>query len=202
MIAVIDNYDSFTYNLVQYLGEIAGEVRVFRNDEVSVEDVAALDPEAIVISPGPCTPAESGISTALVRELAGRVPVLGVCLGHQCIGAAFGGRIVRGRVPVHGKVSEVRHDGRTIYEGLPNPLAGARYHSLVVERDSLPDSLEVSAELADGTIMGVRHKTALVEGVQFHPESVLTAAGKDLLRNFLRLAGIQTAAALRAAPLT
>ena len=193
MIVVIDNYDSFTYNLVQYLGEMTGDVRVFRNDDVSVEEVAAAEPRAVVISPGPCTPAEAGISTALVAELAGRVPVLGVCLGHQCIGAAFGGRVVRGRAPVHGKVSEIRHDGRTIYEGLPNPLVGTRYHSLIVERESLPDTLEVSAELADGTIMGVRHKKVLVEGVQFHPESVLTAAGKDLLRNFLRMAGVQTA---------
>lgn len=201
MIVVIDNYDSFTYNLVQYLGELADEVRVFRNDQASVGDIIALDPQAVVISPGPCTPAEAGISTELVTALTGRTPVLGVCLGHQCIGAAFGGRIIRGRVPVHGKVSEIRHDGRTIYEELPNPLAGTRYHSLVIERDTLPDALEVSAELADGTIMGVRHRTALVEGVQFHPESVLTAPGKDLLRNFLRLAGIQTAAAMRASPL-
>jgi len=193
MIVVIDNYDSFTYNLVQYLGEMTGDVRVFRNDDVSVEEVAAAEPRAVVISPGPCTPAEAGISTALVAELAGRVPILGVCLGHQCIGAAFGGRVVRGRAPVHGKVSEIRHDGRTIYEGLPNPLVGTRYHSLIVERESLPDALEVSAELADGTIMGVRHKKVLVEGVQFHPESVLTAAGKDLLHNFLRMAGVQTA---------
>jgi anthranilate synthase/aminodeoxychorismate synthase-like glutamine amidotransferase len=202
MIVVIDNYDSFTYNLVQYLGELAAEVRVFRNDQISVGDIVALDPRAVVISPGPCTPGEAGISTELVTALAGRVPVLGVCLGHQCIGAAFGGRIIRGRVPVHGKVSEIRHDGRTIYEGLPYPLASMRYQSLIFERDSLPDALEVSAELADGTIMGVRHKAALVEGVQFHPESVLTAAGKDLLVNFLRMAGIQTAAGLRPLPLT
>lgn len=201
MIVVIDNYDSFTYNLVQYLGEMTGDVRVFRNDEVSVDDVRAAEPRAVVISPGPCTPAEAGISTALVAELAGHVPILGVCLGHQCIGAAFGGRIVRGRAPVHGKVSEIRHDGRTIYEGLPAPFAATRYHSLIVERDSLPGVLEVSAELADGTIMGLRHGHAPVEGVQFHPESVLTAVGKDMLRNFLRQAGIQTAAALRASPL-
>ena len=202
MIVVIDNYDSFTYNLVQYLGEMTGDVRVFRNDEVSVDDVRAAEPRAVVISPGPCTPAEAGISTALVAELAGRVPILGVCLGHQCIGAAFGGRIVRGRAPVHGKVSEIRHDGRTIYEGLPAPFAATRYHSLIVERDSLPGVLEVSAELADGTIMGLRHRHEPVEGVQFHPESVLTAVGKDMLRNFLRQAGIQTAAALRASPRT
>ncbi len=188
MIVVIDNYDSFTYNLVQYLGELTGDVRVFRNDQTRVGEILALAPAAVVISPGPCTPNEAGISTELVMALVDRVPVLGVCLGHQCIGAAFGGRIVRAPVPVHGKVSAVRHDGRTIYAGLPNPLVGTRYHSLVIDRDTLPEALEVSAELPDGTIMGVRHKRALLEGVQFHPESVLTAAGKDLLRNFLTLA--------------
>lgn len=187
---VIDNYDSFTYNLVQYLGELADEVVVFRNDRTTVPDLLARAPAAVVISPGPCTPTEAGISTPLITALAGRVPVLGVCLGHQCIGAAFGGRVIRGRSPVHGKVSEIHHDGKTIYAGLPNPLVGTRYHSLIIERETLPDVLEVSAELSDGTIMGVRHKEVLVEGVQFHPESVLTAAGKDLLRNFLRLAGV------------
>ena len=190
MIVVIDNYDSFTYNLVQYLGELADEVAVFRNDRTTVADVLARAPAAVVISPGPCTPTEAGISTPLIMALAGRVPVLGVCLGHQCIGAAFGGRVIRGRAPVHGKVSEIHHDGKTIYEGLPNPLVGTRYHSLIIDRETIPDVLEVSAELSDGTIMGVRHKAVLVEGVQFHPESVLTAAGKDLLRNFLRLAGV------------
>ncbi|HEV8355007.1 MAG TPA: aminodeoxychorismate/anthranilate synthase component II [bacterium] len=191
MIVVIDNYDSFTYNLVQYLGEMTGDVRVFRNDQVGVGDVLTLGPQAVVLSPGPCTPAEAGISNELITALAGRVPVLGVCLGHQCIGAAFGGRVVRAGEPVHGKTSEVRHDGRTIYEGIPSPLVGTRYHSLIVERETLPDGLEVSAELDDGTIMGLRHRDALVEGVQFHPESVLTAPGKQLLRNFLRLAGVQ-----------
>lgn len=190
MIVVIDNYDSFTYNLVQYLGELADEVAVFRNDRTTVADVLARAPAAVVISPGPCTPTEAGISTPLITALAGRVPVLGVCLGHQCIGAAFGGRVIRGRAPVHGKVSEIHHDGKTIYAGLPNPLVGTRYHSLIIDRETIPDVLEVSAELSDGTIMGVRHKAVLVEGVQFHPESVLTAAGKDLLRNFLRLAGV------------
>jgi anthranilate synthase/aminodeoxychorismate synthase-like glutamine amidotransferase len=190
MIVVIDNYDSFTYNLVQYLGELADEVAVFRNDRTTVADLLARAPAAVVISPGPCTPSEAGISTPLITALAGRVPVLGVCLGHQCIGAAFGGRVIRGRAPVHGKVSEIHHDGKTIYEGLPNPLVGTRYHSLIIDRETIPDVLEVSAELSDGTIMGVRHKDVLVEGVQFHPESVLTAAGKDLLRNFLRLAGV------------
>ncbi len=189
MIIVIDNYDSFAYNLVQYLGEITGDVQVFRNDQTTPEAIGAMQPDAVVISPGPCTPAEAGISTPLIAALAGRVPILGVCLGHQCIGAAFGGRVVRAPAPVHGKVSEIHHDGRTIYEGLPNPLIGTRYHSLIIQHDTLPDALEVSARLADGTIMGVRHRAVLVEGVQFHPESVLTAAGKDLLRNFLKLAG-------------
>ena len=170
MILVIDNYDSFTYNLVQYLGEMAEDIRVFRNNDLVVSEVSRLNPQAIVISPGPCTPKEAGVSTPLIRDLAGRVPVLGVCLGHQCIGAAFGGAIIRAGVPVHGKVSEVRHDGRTIYRGLPNPIVGTRYHSLIIDRASLPDILEVSAELADGTIMGVRHREALIEGVQFHPE--------------------------------
>jgi len=190
MILVIDNYDSFTYNLVQYLGEMTDDIRVFRNDDLGPKDVLALRPQAVVISPGPCTPKEAGVSTPLVTALAGEIPVLGVCLGHQCIGAAFGGRIIRARQPVHGKVSEIRHDGRTIFEGLPNPISGTRYHSLIIDRDTLPDVLEVSAELADGTIMGVRHRQAAIEGVQFHPESVLTAPGKQLLRNFLRLARV------------
>ncbi len=190
MIVVIDNYDSFAYNLVQYLGELAGEVRVYRNDQTTVDEILALRPDAVVVSPGPCTPNEAGISTPLIATLTGRVPLLGVCLGHQCIGAAFGGRVIRAPAPVHGKTSEIRHDGRTIYRGLPNPLVGTRYHSLIVERDTLPEVLEVSAELADGTIMGLRHRDALVEGVQFHPESILTSAGKELLRNFLSLVGV------------
>ncbi len=190
MIVVIDNYDSFAYNLVQYLGELAGEVVVFRNDRTTPADVLALQPQAVVISPGPCTPAEAGISTALVTALAGRIPVLGVCLGHQCIGAAFGGKVVRAPRPVHGKASPVHHDGRTIFAGLPSPLVAGRYHSLVVDRETLPPDLEVSAWLSDGTVMGVRHRRAPVEGVQFHPESVLTACGKDLLANFLTLAGV------------
>jgi anthranilate synthase/aminodeoxychorismate synthase-like glutamine amidotransferase len=202
MILVIDNYDSFTYNLVQYLGEMTDDIRVFRNDELQAGDIARLRPQAVVISPGPCTPKEAGISTPVITEIAGGIPILGVCLGHQCIGAAFGGRIIRARQPVHGKVSEIRHDGRTIFEGLPNPITGTRYHSLIIDRETLPEVLEVSAELADGTIMGVRHRQVPIEGVQFHPESVLTAGGKDLLRNFLRLAGVETAAALRASPLT
>ncbi len=192
MIAVIDNYDSFAYNLVQYLGELAGDVCVYRNDQTTVEAMLALHPTAVVISPGPCTPAEAGIATPLIATLAGRVPIFGVCLGHQCIGAAFGARVVRALAPVHGKVAEIHHDGRTIFEGLPNPLIGTRYHSLIVERDTLPPVLEVSAQLADGTIMGLRHREALVEGVQFHPESILTTEGKRLLGNFLSLTGART----------
>ncbi len=190
MILVIDNYDSFTYNLVQYLGEMTDDIRVFRNDELQAGDIARLRPQAVVISPGPCTPKEAGVSMPVIAEIAGSIPILGVCLGHQCIGAAFGGRIIRARQPVHGKVSEIRHDGRTIFEGLPNPISGTRYHSLIIDRETLPEVLEVSAELADGTIMGVRHRQAAIEGVQFHPESVLTAPGKQLLRNFLRLARV------------
>jgi len=189
MIVVIDNYDSFAYNLVQYVGELADEVRVFRNDQTTVATVLALRPDAVVISPGPCTPAEAGIATPLVQTLAGRVPVLGVCLGHQCIGAAFGGKVVRAQAPVHGKTSDIHHDGRTIYQGLPTPLTATRYHSLIVDRATLPPVLEVSAQLGDGTIMGLRHRDALVEGVQFHPESILTTTGKTLIGNFLRLAG-------------
>jgi len=193
VIVVVDNYDSFTYNLVQYLGEMAEDIRVFRNDRVQTGEVARLGPQAVVISPGPCTPEEAGVSVPLIRELAGTVPILGVCLGHQAIGAAFGGKIVRAATPVHGKVSEVRHDGRTVFRDLPNPLLGTRYHSLIIERASLPEVLEVSAELADGTIMGVRHRAFPIEGVQFHPESVLTAPGRQLLRNFLALAGVPVA---------
>lgn len=188
MIVVIDNYDSFTYNLVQYLGELGEDPRVFRNDEVTVDEVIRLRPEAVVISPGPCTPSEAGISTALVAAAVGRIPLLGVCLGHQCIGAALGARVVRGRVPVHGKTSQIFHDGRTIFHGLPVPFRATRYHSLVIEDESLPGVLEVSARTDDGVIMAVRHRTALVEGVQFHPESVLTEYGHALLRNFLALA--------------
>jgi len=188
MILVIDNYDSFTYNLVQYLGELGEEPRVYRNDAIAVPEILALGPEAVVISPGPCTPSEAGVSAPAVAALAGRVPIFGVCLGHQCIGAACGAPVVRGRAPVHGKTSAVHHDGRTIFEGLPSPLVGTRYHSLVVDESGLPDVLEVSARTEDGVIMGLRHRRAIVEGVQFHPESVLTEHGHALLRNFLRLA--------------
>jgi anthranilate synthase/aminodeoxychorismate synthase-like glutamine amidotransferase len=195
VIAVIDNYDSFTYNLVQHLGALGADLEVFRNDAISVEDLAARDPAAIVISPGPCTPREAGISVEVIRRLGPSTPILGVCLGHQSVGAAFGGRVVRAPAPVHGKTSQIRHDGRTIFEGLPLPFEATRYHSLIVARDGLPAELEVSAHLDDGMIMGLRHRRYPVEGVQFHPESVLTAAGKALLARFLVLA-----AAHRAAP--
>ncbi|WP_374240597.1 aminodeoxychorismate/anthranilate synthase component II [Zoogloea sp.] len=185
MLLMIDNYDSFTYNLVQYFGELGADVRVFRNDEISVEQIAALAPAQIVVSPGPCTPAEAGVSVAAIQAFAGKIPLLGVCLGHQSIGAAFGGRIVHARQLMHGKVSPVHHLDKGVFKGLPNPLTCTRYHSLAIERDSLPDCLEITAWTDDGEIMGVRHKTLAVEGVQFHPESILTERGHDLLRNFL-----------------
>ena len=195
MILVIDNYDSFTYNLVQYLGELGEAPQVFRNDAITVNEITALAPEAVVISPGPCTPAEAGVSAPLITALVGRMPILGVCLGHQCIGAALGAPVIRGRAPVHGKTSRVHHDGRTIFKGLPSPLVGTRYHSLVIDEAGLPECLEVSARTEDGVIMGVRHRTALVEGVQFHPESVLTEHGHALLKTFLGLARSRTAKA-------
>jgi anthranilate synthase/aminodeoxychorismate synthase-like glutamine amidotransferase len=185
MVVVIDNYDSFTYNLVQYLGELGEEVRVFRNDEISVDDLARLEPARILISPGPCTPNEAGVSLEVVTRLAGRFPILGVCLGHQAIGQAFGGKVVRAREVVHGKTSRIFHDERSLFAGLPNPFEATRYHSLVVAREGLPDCLEVTAKTWDEEIMGLRHKSLPVEGVQFHPESFLTTVGKDLLRNFL-----------------
>ncbi|MCL6552572.1 MAG: aminodeoxychorismate/anthranilate synthase component II [Firmicutes bacterium] len=195
MIAVIDNYDSFTYNLVQYLGALGAEVTVFRNDAITVEALAARRPRAIVISPGPCTPAQAGISVEVVRRLGPTVPTLGVCLGHQCLGAAFGARVVRAARPVHGKTSPIYHDGRTIFEGLPVPFEATRYHSLIVAREGLPEVLEVSAWLEDGTIMGLRHRVHPIEGVQFHPESVLTRHGPRLLAQFLERAGVRPAAA-------
>ena len=188
MILLLDNYDSFTYNLYQYLSELGAEVVVKRNDEIGVGDVAALAPERIVISPGPCTPNEAGVSTAIIDRFAPAVPTLGVCLGHQCIGQAFGGRVVRGE-PVHGKTSAINHDGRPPFQGLPGPFQATRYHSLVVESSSIPDGLEVSAWTAAGTVMGLRHRERPCFGVQFHPESVLTPDGRQLLRNFLDLAG-------------
>jgi anthranilate synthase/aminodeoxychorismate synthase-like glutamine amidotransferase len=189
MILLVDNYDSFTYNLYQYLGEQGAEIRVARNDELTVEEALATAPEAIVISPGPGTPDQAGISLALIRRAAGRVPVLGVCLGHQSLGQAFGGKVVRASKLMHGKTSEILHDARTIFAGLPSPFTATRYHSLVVARESVPACLEVSAWTEDGVVMGLRHREHFLEGVQFHPESILTAAGKDLLRNFLVLVG-------------
>jgi len=185
MLLVIDNYDSFTYNLVQYFGELGEEVKVVRNDELSVDDVAALEPERIVLSPGPCTPNEAGISLAVIDRFKGRVPLLGVCLGHQAIGQAFGGRVVHAQTLMHGKVSRIHHEGRGIFKGLPTPYEATRYHSLAIERSTCPAELEVTAWTDDGEIMGVRHRTLPVEGVQFHPESILTQHGHELLRNFL-----------------
>jgi anthranilate synthase component 2 len=190
MLLMIDNYDSFTYNLVQYLGELGADVQVFRNDMISVQEIEALAPEKIVISPGPCTPNEAGVSVETIKQFAGRIPILGVCLGHQSIGQAYGGHIGHARAIMHGKTSMIHHNNGGVFHGLPNPLEATRYHSLVIERDSLPECLEVTAWTQDDNgevdeIMGVRHKTLAVEGVQFHPESILTGCGHDLLRNFL-----------------
>jgi anthranilate synthase/aminodeoxychorismate synthase-like glutamine amidotransferase len=185
MILMIDNYDSFTYNLVQYLGELGADTQVYRNDQIGIVEIERLNPEKIVISPGPCTPREAGISCEVIRHFAGRVPLLGVCLGHQCIGEVFGGDIVRAPALFHGKTSLIYHDGKTIFRGLPRPFEATRYHSLVIRHDTLPDCLEMSAETDDGVIMGVRHREWLLEGVQFHPESILTSEGKKLLANFL-----------------
>jgi len=185
MILLIDNYDSFTYNLVQYLGELGGRCQTYRNDRIALSEIERLDPERIVISPGPCTPREAGISEEAVLKMAGRIPILGVCLGHQCIGSAFRGRIIRADRLMHGKSSLIYHDGKTIYKDLPNPFQAIRYHSLLIERESLPDCLEISAETKEKEIMGVRHKRFAIEGVQFHPESIMTEGGKILLRNFL-----------------
>jgi len=191
LILVLDNYDSFTYNLVQYLGELGAEVEVRRNDQVTVDEVVKMRPERIVISPGPCTPREAGISIELIRRVAGKVPLLGVCLGHQAIGEAFGGNVVRATHLMHGKTSSVMHDNKTIFQGLPMPMTATRYHSLIVEEKSLPAELEISAwtteKDGDRTIMGLRHRQYAIEGVQFHPESVLTDAGKKLVQNFLGL---------------
>src|SRR5579862_1731902 len=187
MVFVLDNYDSFTYNLVQYMGEMGAEMTIRRNDELTVDEVEALAPERILLSPGPCTPQEAGISIELIQRFAGKVPILGVCLGHQAIGAAFGGEVVRAAKVMHGKTSLIHHDCETIFYGLPQDFQATRYHSLIVERASLPKELEISAETADGTIMGLRHRKMKVEGVQFHPESVLTDAGFRLLENFLTI---------------
>ena len=186
MILMIDNYDSFTWNLVQYLGELGAAVEVFRNDEIKAADIAALEPEGIVISPGPCTPKEAGISLAAIREFAGKIPILGVCLGHQAIGQAFGGEVAHAGRVVHGKTSAISHLGLGVFRGLPSPFTATRYHSLSIRRSTLPECLEVTAESEDGEIMGVRHRSLAVEGVQFHPESFLTEHGHALLRNFLQ----------------
>jgi len=185
MLLMIDNYDSFTYNLVQYLGELGEDVRVHRNDEITLEEVEAMAPARIVISPGPCTPKEAGISVPLIRHFAGRIPILGVCLGHQSIGEAFGGRIVHARQLMHGKTSPIHHANQGVFAGLPNPMTATRYHSLVIEPETRPEVLEVTAWTEDGEIMGVRHRELAVEGVQFHPESILTECGHELLKNFL-----------------
>ena len=204
MILVIDNYDSFVYNLVQYIGEIISgtgiAIKVYRNDRISVGEIARMNPQAIVVSPGPCTPKEAGVSVDAIKNFATKIPILGVCLGHQAIGAAFGAKIVRARRLMHGKTSLIKHDGKTIFKGLPNPFEATRYHSLAIERKSLPSVLEISAETSDGEIMGVRLKNkrvrvkgapvGVVEGVQFHPESILTPHGKDILKNFLSVAGV------------
>jgi len=187
MLLMIDNYDSFTYNLVQYFGELGEEVRVFRNDAITVGEIERLGPERIVISPGPCTPNEAGISVEVIRKFAGKIPLLGVCLGHQAIGAAMGGEIIRAPRLMHGKTSTIHHDGRTIFDALPNPFEATRYHSLVIRRESLPQCLEITAWTDRDEIMGVRHREFIVEGVQFHPESILTTEGKALLGNFLKL---------------
>ncbi|MHB8724105.1 MAG: anthranilate synthase component II [Casimicrobiaceae bacterium] len=188
MLLMLDNYDSFTWNLVQYLGELGAAVKVVRNDAISLDEIEALQPGRIVISPGPCTPTEAGISVPLVRRFAGKIPLLGVCLGHQAIGQAFGGRIIRAQRVMHGKLSSIVHDGRGVFRGLPSPFTATRYHSLAIERSSLPPVLDVTATSEDGEIMGVRHREFAVEGVQFHPEAILTEHGKKLLANFLAAA--------------
>ncbi len=187
MLLMIDNYDSFTYNLVQYLRELGEEVVVYRNDKITLAEIEALDPERLVVSPGPCTPNEAGISVAAIRHFAGQLPILGVCLGHQAIGQAYGGKIVRAERLMHGKTSPIYHDGHELFAGLPDPFDATRYHSLLVERASLPECLEVTAWTAEGEIMGMRHRQLPVWGVQFHPESILTVTGMDLLRNFLQM---------------
>jgi anthranilate synthase/aminodeoxychorismate synthase-like glutamine amidotransferase len=187
MLLMIDNYDSFTYNLVQYLGELGQELKVYRNNKITIAEIEAMKPERIVISPGPCTPKEAGISIDVIRRFTGKVPILGVCLGHQSIGEAFGGDVIRAPYLMHGKTSMIHHDGKTIFAGLPNPFEATRYHSLIIKRETLPPVLEISAWTEDNVIMAVRHRQFKLEGVQFHPESILTGAGKDLLRNFLKL---------------
>ena len=185
MLLMIDNYDSFTYNLVQYFAELGAEVQVYRNDEITVEQIEKLNPQHLVVSPGPCTPNEAGISVAAIKHFAGRIPLLGVCLGHQSIGQAFGGKIIHAKTLMHGKTSQIHHHSTSVFTGLPSPFTATRYHSLVIERETIPDCLEITAWTDDGEIMGVRHKTLAVHGVQFHPESILTEHGHDMLKNFL-----------------
>lgn len=197
MLLMIDNYDSFTYNLVQYFGELGEEVRVFRNDKITLEEIENLRPARIVISPGPCSPEEAGISVPAIRKFAGKIPILGVCLGHQAIGAAFGGKIIRSAYLMHGKTSPIHHDGKELFKGLPNPFEATRYHSLVVERGTLPACLEMTAWVAEGEIMGLRHRELPVWGVQFHPESILTVGGMELLRNYLELTKTSETLAVR-----
>ncbi len=192
MILVIDNYDSFTYNLVQYLGELGEEVRVHRNDDITLDEIAVMQPDQLLISPGPCTPNEAGISLSLIERFKDEIPILGVCLGHQSIGQVFGGEVVRAERLMHGKTSPIYHDGQTIFAGLPTPFTATRYHSLIVRRDTLPDCLEISAYTEEGEIMGLRHKEFPVEGVQFHPESIITDHGKTMLRNFIDRTGAVT----------
>jgi anthranilate synthase/aminodeoxychorismate synthase-like glutamine amidotransferase len=187
MLLMIDNYDSFTYNLVQYFGELGEDVRVYRNDKITLDEIEALRPRRMVISPGPCTPKEAGISVEAIKRFGGRIPLLGVCLGHQALAVAFGGEVVRAERLMHGKTSKIEHDGKTLFHHLPNPFEATRYHSLIVKRSTLPSCFEISAETAEGEIMGIRHQSLGIEGVQFHPESILTTVGKDLLRNFLKL---------------
>ncbi|MBF0556939.1 MAG: aminodeoxychorismate/anthranilate synthase component II [Nitrospirae bacterium] len=188
MLLMIDNYDSFTYNLVQYLGELGQDVKVFRNDRITIDEIRTLAPQVIVVSPGPCTPMEAGVSVDVIKTFTGVIPILGVCLGHQSIGAAFGASIVRADRLMHGKTSQIHHDGKGLYDGIENPFTATRYHSLVIKPGTLPPDFEITAWTLEDEIMGVRHKEFLVEGVQFHPESILTTVGKDILRNFLRLA--------------
>lgn len=187
MLLMIDNYDSFTYNLVQYFGELGEDVKVYRNNMISIREIERLRPDQIVISPGPCTPREAGISVDVIKSFSGKIPILGVCLGHQSIGAAFGGEIIRATRLMHGKTSLIHHDGKTIFEGLPNPFEATRYHSLLIKKETLPGCLDITAWTDEDEIMGVRHRDFILEGVQFHPESILTAVGKDILRNFLKL---------------
>lgn len=188
MLLVIDNYDSFTYNLVQYFLELGEEVKVFRNDEITIDEMDRLKPAQIVVSPGPCTPNEAGISVETVQKFSGKIPILGVCLGHQSIGQAFGGKIIRAQRVMHGKTSKIHHDGKTIFEGIEDPFEATRYHSLIIEKESLPECFEVTSWTAEGEIMGIRHKELLVEGIQFHPESILTKEGKNILKNFIKRA--------------